>query len=450
MVGLGRAGVERWMAWAAAALFLPLLAATAATVWILTEIRKEQRAVAELLRRDAVLNRELLGTLPGELRWQLVLTVLVLLVLVAAAVALWSMMRAYGGSQRMLREERLLSAEILASMEQGVITTDHATRITTANPRAASMLEWTGDAQGSSLETLGELEVRLAAGCREVLTRFEPIHDLDLTVDRRDARLQLRADLHLLRDDRGDVKGTVVHLRDVTDRVLMEERLRRMERFMGLGSLVAGLHHEIKNPLGALSLHVQLLEESLEERGDRELVENLGVVKTEVARILMVLETFRDFAAMDRLHRTETDVPRIVQQTVELLRPQAARQRVQIETRLPPTPWPLVSADASRLQQVFVNLAMNALEAMPDGGRLVLTVEYHEGAVWVDVADTGPGIPETVRSRIFDPYFTTKKNGSGMGLAVSDKIVRQHGGQIDLQTGSQGTTFRVVLPTESE
>jgi len=225
MASSGRAEVERWMAWAAAALFLPLLAATAATIWILTEIRKEQRAVAELLRRDAVLNRELLGTLPGELRWQLVLTVLVLLVLVAAAVALWSMMRAYGGSQRMLREERLLSAEILASMEQGVITTDRETRIMTANPRAATLLEWRDNPQGSSLESLGDLEVRLATACREVLTRFEPIQDLDLTVDRRDVRLQLRADLHLLRGATGDVKGTVVHLRDVTDRVVADVAL---------------------------------------------------------------------------------------------------------------------------------------------------------------------------------------------------------------------------------
>ncbi len=440
--------LERWLAGATVVLFVPLMAAVAATVWILLEIRKEQRAIASVLRGEIGRTSDSLVTLPGELRWQLLLTVLVLVVLVAAGIGLLSVLRAYVGSQRTLHEVRMLSADILASMDHGVITTDCDGRITTANPRAQTLLDWKETHEGVLFSEVNETIRPLAEACHQVLTQAEPLHDVDFSLDRHDHARQLRADLHLLRSADGNVTGTVVQLRDVTERILMEERLRRMERFMGLGTLVAGLHHEIKNPLSALSLHVQLLEEELQERGDGALVENLTVVKTEVARILAVLETFRDFAATERLHRTATDVPRLVQQTVDLLRPKAAQHRVHMELHIPPTPWPLVTADADRLQQVLVNLVMNGIEAMRDGGKLTIRVTYLDDVVEIDVSDTGHGVPDIVRRRIFDPYFTTKRDGSGMGLAVSDKIVRQHGGQIDLKTSPQGTTFRVTLPTE--
>lgn len=441
--------LDRWLAGATVVLFVPLMAAVAATVWILLEIRKEQRAIALMLRGEIGRTSDSLVTLPGELRWQLLLTVLVLVVLVAAGIGLLSVLRAYVGSQRTLREVRMLSADILASMDHGVITTDCDTRITTANPRAQTLLDWKETHEGVLLADVSATIRPLAIACRQVLTQAEPLHDVDLSLDCHDHARQLRADLHLLRSAGGNIIGTVVQLRDVTERILMEERLRRMERFMGLGTLVAGLHHEIKNPLSALSLHVQLLEEELQDRGDGDLVENLTVVKTEVARILAVLETFRDFAATERLNRSETDISRLVQQTVDLLRPSAAQNQVEIELHLPSAAWPVLSADADRLQQVLVNLVMNGIEAMRDGGKLTIRVSYLDDLVEIDISDTGHGIPDIVRRRIFDPYFTTKRDGSGMGLAVSDKIVRQHGGQIDLKTSPQGTTFRVSLPREA-
>jgi two-component system nitrogen regulation sensor histidine kinase GlnL len=222
-----------------------------------------------------------------------------------------------------------------------------------------------------------------------------------------------------------------------------------MERFMGLGTLAAGLHHEIKNPLSALSLHVQLLEERLEDHDDEEVAENLGVLKTEVTRVSGVLESFRDFASLDRLNRKTTDLPQLARQTVELVRPKAEQQRVSITLDLPKVPFPPLLADAARLEQVLLNLVVNALEGMPDGGKLTISLCCEGKEAKLNVADTGPGILESIRSRVFDPYFTTKSAGSGLGLAVCDKIVRQHGGDIDFETSATGTVFRISLPLET-
>ncbi len=284
---------------------------------------------------------------------------------------------------------------------------------------------------------------------RKCCAAGKPLRDQDFTVTRNGHVVRLRADCHVLRDNRDDVMGTVLHIRDVTEAMLIEERMRRMERFMGLGTLAAGLHHEIKNPLSALSLHVQLLEERLEGQADDEVAENLNVLKTEVTRIAGVLESFRDYASFDKLNRVETDIVGLVRQTVELVRPQAQRQAVQIRTELPERGIPTLLADSSRLEQVVLNLVLNALDEMRDGGTLSLSVTQHENQqVVVAVGDTGHGIPENIRSRIFDPYFTTKSDGSGMGLAFCDKIIRQHGGQIDVHTGSSGTVFNISLPVD--
>jgi two-component system nitrogen regulation sensor histidine kinase GlnL len=192
-----------------------------------------------------------------------------------------------------------------------------------------------------------------------------------------------------------------------------------------------------------------LLEEKLEGQEDEEVTENLGVLKMEVGRISGVLESFRDFASIERLNRKATDLPQLVRQTVDLVRPKAEQQGVRISLNLHGDSLPALSADATRLEQVLLNLVVNALEAMQHGGKLTVSMRCDAEQATIEVADTGRGIPESVRSRIFDPYLTTKSAGSGLGLALSDKIIRQHGGDIDFQTSSAGSVFRISLPLEA-
>jgi two-component system nitrogen regulation sensor histidine kinase GlnL len=254
---------------------------------------------------------------------------------------------------------------------------------------------------------------------------------------------------HILRDADEHVSGTVLHIRDVTESSLLEESMRRMERFSGLGPLVAGLHHEINNPLSALLLHVRLLEERLQGQADEEVSETLRIITTEVKRIAGVLRSFRDYAHLETLDCRATDLVGLARQTVELVRPQAEQQRVHIRVEAAEN-LPAVHADAARLGQVLLNLVLNALDEMPHGGSLIVQIQHStDDEVALLVTDTGCGIPENIRPRIFDPYFTTKIDGSGMGLAFCDKIVREHGGRIDVTTNKTGTTFRVNLPLGS-
>jgi signal transduction histidine kinase len=213
--------------------------------------------------------------------------------------------------------------------------------------------------------------------------------------------------------------------------------------------LASGLHHEIKNPLTALSIHVQLLEEQFRDLGSPESVsELLGVLKTEVHRLNGVLESFRNFASLQRMAIRPSDPLDGLEKVIRLIRPQAAQQHVQVTFHHPDWRLPDIPLDEEKFEQAILNLALNAVEAMPAGGTLSIAAAVHDGWFQVEVADTGGGIPEAARSSIFKPYFSTKDKGSGMGLAITEKLIGQHGGHVDFQTGPEGTRFRLRLPLE--
>jgi signal transduction histidine kinase len=229
----------------------------------------------------------------------------------------------------------------------------------------------------------------------------------------------------------------------------MEERVHLMERFASLGTLAAGLHHEIKNPLTALSIHVQLLEKRLGDPAARKPVDELiGVVKSEVLRLNGVLDSFRDFASLQRLTLRPVDVSDLLKDIVRLIGPQALQQQVEITLRLPEAVPARVPIDGDKFKQAVLNLVLNALEAMPGGGALALGASAREGELWVEVSDTGPGIAPEVRQDLFKPYFSTKARGTGMGLALTEKVISQHGGRIVYRTGPLGTTFSIAIPLE--
>ena len=257
-----------------------------------------------------------------------------------------------------------------------------------------------------------------------------------------------QASLRDIKAKAGDI-GSSIQLRDVTERVLMDDRLRRMERYMGLGSLAAGLHHEIKNPLAALSLHVQLLEEELDDSEvTDDVLQMLSVIKTEVTRIGGVLENFRDFASIARLNTGTVDLVTLIERQVRLITPQAGGQNIEIHVDCEDD-LPSIDSDRVRLEQVLLNLLVNAMEAMPDGGTLTVRASRKDSSdgesVSIRVVDSSPGIAESIRDRIFDPYFTTKSEGTGMGLALCDKIIRQHDGSLEFHLSDSGTVFEMTL-----
>jgi two-component system nitrogen regulation sensor histidine kinase GlnL len=178
----------------------------------------------------------------------------------------------------------------------------------------------------------------------------------------------------------------------------------------------------------------------------------LDVIKAEVTRVGGVLEGFRDFASIQRLNLSRVDLVELIDRQVKLIEPQARQQSIDIRLQRPDARLPSVNVDTVRFEQVLLNLLINAMQAIGHDGTIKIQLSVRRDrdpeSFRIEISDTGPGVPEDLRSRIFDPYFTTKNQGIGMGLALCDKIVRQHHGELEFQAGEHGSVFIINLPLE--
>lgn len=426
--------------------------ALAITIWVMIDLLDEQRIVQQLIRDLPARDLPAAETLAGELRWQFRLSILVVINLIAAGIAVALLWRAYNTTQASLRDIKALAGDILSSMDQAVFTIDLDATISSFNSRAVELLELGGDPVGTPLAELSD-QIDLVAFREKANASDSTVTIEDFFVQSSSGLRCLRTFCQPLRNYGNEMIGNVIQFRDVTELIHVENQMRRMERFMGLGSLAAGLHHEIKNPLAALSLHVQLLEEQLDDPSDPdEIQQMLRVIKTEVTRVGSVLEGFRDFASVGRLRHDTVELSELIDQQVNLIGPRAKQLGVTLDVRRTCAAGPIVM-DRVRIEQVLLNLMLNALQVMPGGGSLTFRCAPAElngkNAIRLAVTDTGNGIPSAVQSHVFDPYFTTKNEGTGMGLALSDKIVRQHGGRLDFDTSEKGTTFFFDLPIDA-
>jgi PAS domain S-box-containing protein len=354
--------------------------------------------------------------------------------------------------RRTLDEVKLLAHDILASLDQGVITTDRQAVITSINPAATELLGVdASECIGRPVARISSPEVPLEELSCGVIERKLAVSDRDLTLDRGGRVRRLVVSALDLKDVRGATIGCVIHLRDVTERLLMREQMWRMEQFASLNTLASGLLHEIKNPITALSIHVQLLDERLRRAAsDGPIDELIGVLKTEVRRLNITLESFRNFASLQRLQLKQVDVQEVLEDVVRLIQPQAIQHGVRLELLRAEGALPRVALDSEKIEQAVLNLVLNALEAMPQGGELTLRAAVVEGKLRVVVRDTGPGIPPEIQDHIFRPYFSTKDRGTGIGLTLVEKLVRQHRGHIDFRTGPGGTSFAITLPLDPQ
>ncbi|MCO6045608.1 ATP-binding protein [Aeoliella sp. ICT_H6.2] len=436
--------------WAIAGLALTSLSALLVTAWILMDFSREIEILKQLSSHLPASDLPEATELAGNLRLQWRLAVVLVLNTVALSVAVVLLVRAYISSESSLRVTKVLATDILASIDQGIITTDQNAEILSINPCGELLLWPAEDMEDQNRRVFPAAHQTLATICQKVLQTHASIRDKDYVVENDGHAQTLRAGCTLLRDHRHRLIGTVIHVRNVTEKVLIEQRLLRMERYMSLGSLAAGLQHEIKNPLSALTLHVQLLREGLEEgRPSSETQATLGVLEEETRRITRVLEGFRDFASVDKLNLSPVNLRSFVEKVIRLVGPQAERAGVEISLKWPDEEMPTVSLDPIRMEQVLLNLVLNAMAAMPGGGNLQIQVDEDNDFIALQVIDSGSGIPKDLQDKVFDPYFTTRNTGTGMGLAICEKIVRQHNGIIDFESGSHGTTFTITLPAQA-
>jgi PAS domain S-box-containing protein len=337
---------------------------------------------------------------------------------------------------------------ILRTMDSGVITVDGNGHVALCNSTAERLtglpkLELASLTVDSLPAALG---LQLKATLGDGLARSQT--EVSLEIDK-DKRVHLACSTSALRDDQGHIIGSLMVFSDVSKIKELENEKRRAERLASFGSLVAGIAHEIKNPLVAIKTFAELLPERFSDTDFRE--DFSKVVGTEIDRIDGLVGRLRSLAAPAPQSVGPTDIREPILETLSLLRGQFEQTRTTVSRELGSSRL-LVAIDPAQIKQLFLNLFLNAIEAMGQGGKLrVHTGRRHrQGLYWVyvEVEDTGPGIPEGLRARIFEPFFTTKATGSGLGLAICRSITDAHRGTINLYSEGlgRGTLATIEFP----
>ena len=372
--------------------------------------------------------------------------------------------------QRLARERSFLET-LFNTIEDGVLVVDEKGRIVYFNQAITRILNWCEEiADGKQVaQCLPDLNwdelLKIKKGQRVVRHEFE--------VNYPNARF-FRLYVAPLDEGAGS-SGVALILHDATEQRQKTFEAIESERLHSLTLLAASVAHEIGNPLNALHIHLQLmtremkkLRQSLDEppsprlskrnraqnfstTEDREesvnrLEKYLDVAKGEISRLDYIITQFLQAIRPTPPKLALASLNDVVRETIELLRPELENRGLNIKenfaNRLPTSP-----IDAGKIKQALVNLVKNAMQAMTKGGTLALQTGEANDGVWVSVGDTGGGIPQEQLNRIFEPFFTTKKKGTGLGLMIVQRIVRDHGGRIELESNvGKGTLFRIWLP----
>jgi signal transduction histidine kinase len=241
-------------------------------------------------------------------------------------------------------------------------------------------------------------------------------------------------------------RGEEIIEKRAQERLLLKEKLSHAERLASLGEMVAGISHEIRNPLGIISSTAELLKQNL-ARTDPE-VQLADVIVQEANRLNSIVTDFLNFARPQAPNLIPCKVDEVIEKNLTFLAPEINKNGYEIYKRFA-SDLPAIQADPGLLYQAFLNILINAMQAMPEGGTICIELSANGNTMTILFADEGPGIPNETLSKIWEPFFTTKDKGSGLGLPIVKKIIEGHGGTIEIENGlDKGIQVTVALPVE--
>ncbi|MDI6809156.1 MAG: ATP-binding protein [Candidatus Eisenbacteria bacterium] len=342
-----------------------------------------------------------------------------------------------------------LTRIILDSLELGHVAIDKDKKILFINKRAESILGLeVGEGVGMSFPALLNIKDDKWLSPDYELKLGE-VSSRETKVKVRGKELYLRLETDPLKDSSGEPVGTVVILEDMGEGDPDDEMQRKMDRLVSLGELSAYVAHEIRNPLTGIRTTVQFVGSKLRPGDSRK--EDLEDVIKELDRIEQIITDLLQFARPQDKKPALANLNTVVERVIDNLEVQLRTQKIEVARELSDN-LPQLWVDPDMIQQVFLNIMINAVQAMPDGGEIKVSAGSRRGRykrTFADITfeDSGPGVPEEIREKIFTPFFTTRPMGTGLGLAISLQLVREHDGRITVRDSSLGgALFRVSLP----
>jgi two-component system, sporulation sensor kinase E len=347
-----------------------------------------------------------------------------------------------------LASENELLEVVLDSMTDGVMVTDTDHLVTSINKSGERMLPLKTSEfhEKRAWEVIEDRD--LAEFLRMSLVAEERIDEKELSFGSSGSTRTLSFSLMpMVRD--GVIEGNILHIEDVTEKRQKEARLRRAESLASLTTLAAGVAHEIKNPLGSIGIHIQLIQKILRNPKEIDLdtlKKYLDIINEEIERLNGIVVDFL-FAVrpMDTELQSE-NINEIIRETLDFVQFELSEAGVKLHEELDEA-LPNITLDKKYIKQALLNMIKNAVAAMNEGGILTIRTFQKDDSVQLEIEDTGHGIDKEEIDKIFEPYYTTKEFGSGLGLTNVYKIVKEHGGEITLNSVvGEGTVFTISLP----
>ena len=332
--------------------------------------------------------------------------------------------------------------QIMGTLQDGLILFTRDARIVLVSASAERFVgRQRGEMLGQTVEEVFNDSTRLGRIVLDAFALKQPISQQEIEMDR-GRRIQIALDFIA---EAGEQLGALLTMRDSDSVRRIENEIELSRRLAAIGRLTSGVAHEVKNPINSIVVHLEVLREKLLQV-DPETKRHMDVIGSEIHRLDRVVKTLVDFTRPVELKLTEIDLRQIVDDVVALAAPDAERQGVNISATLDADPL-MARVDADLIKQALLNVVLNGVQAMPKGGPLNVIADRVGETARIIVEDHGTGIPPEVRDKIYNLYFTTKKSGSGIGLAMTYRVMQLHNGALDFDSeAGQGTTFRMLLP----
>jgi PAS domain S-box-containing protein len=373
---------------------------------------------------------------------------------VAVAIENSLLLEEQGHRTKELARLKEFNENIIESINVGVMVTNLAGRITNWNGALEEIYGLRRE-QAIGLRITEVFQPELLRALRELMARSEwqkgePVNVYKFRARAADNRdLMLNISLAPLQSKTSEIEGTLVAIEDVTERIRLEEQLQQSDKLSSIGLLAAGVAHEVNTPLTGISSYSQMLMQQIPETDPRHHL--LDKIYRQTSRASSIVNNLLNFSRVSDARFVPVDLNHVLDDTIQLLEAQLRNSGIEVTCKYAGT-LPPGTGNAAKLQQVFMNLILNARDAMPQGGRLEIATTADDDSIIIRFRDTGSGIASEHLAKIYDPFFTTKQigKGTGLGLAVSYGIIRDHGGDIIVESQEgEGTLFQITLPLAS-